>query len=455
MKKKKFKLAPAAEIALSFLGVILVGAFLLCLPISSVDGQWFSFVDALFTSTSAVCVTGLFVVDTAVHFSIFGQVIIMLLIQIGGLGFITITSIVFVVLGKRISFQKRLTLQESLNSDSVSGVVKMIVKIVIFVFAIEFVGFLFLAPSFVSYTGDFFKGCFCALFLAISAFCNAGFDNLGTTQTQFMGIVPFAENALVLLPVIALIIIGGIGFVVIFDIFKKKDKKEKRKLSDHTVIVLVMTTVLIFGGALLFGIFEWNNPNTIGNMSVFNKILNCIFQSVTPRTAGFSTFNQAGLTSAGAVLTNILMFIGGSPASTAGGLKTTTFFVLLLVIFKNLNEKGDITFKKRTINGSTIQKCVRLFFMMISLVLVSVLLISVIEGDSFTTSSIIFEVISAIGTVGLTHGITPFVSVITEIILCVLMFVGRVGALTLSVALSSKNKSENGIEYPDSKIIVG
>ena len=448
--KKKRKFNPAIQIVLGFLGVILIGTFLLSLPVSNNSGQWFNVVDSFFTSTSAVCVTGLTVVDVAMQFTLFGQIVLLLLIQIGGLGFVTLTTLVFLILGKKITFESRLTIKESLNQEGVQGVVKFVKKTIIFVFVAEFIGFLLLLPSFVNLYG-WGQGIFKSLFIAISAFCNAGFDNLGSGLVAFEGLSAFAQNVLVLLPIILLIVVGGIGFLVLFDLpnlFKQK------RLAFHTKVVLCVTSILIFGAALLFAIFEWNNINTIGDMSFGNKILNCIFLSVSPRTAGFCTINISNLNPASLVLTQILMFIGGSPASTAGGLKTTTIFVLIIVLFKIANQKGDIVFRSKKISQKSINKAYKLLFLMVGLVLISTITMCAIEGINFDVA--LFESISAIATVGLSLSLTPILGTISKIVLCILMFAGRVGALTITLAISGKDGSiVQEIEYPDSKIVVG
>lgn len=453
-KNKLFKLTPAKTIVFGFIGIILIGAFLLCLPISHVNRQWYSFVDSLFTSTSAVCVTGLSVIDIAKHFSLFGQIIVMFLIQIGGLGFVSLTCLVFMLLGKKINYAARMTLQESLNKDNTQGVVKMVKKIIITIFSIEFVGFLLLTPSMVAFTGNFWKGCFNALFLSISAFCNAGFDPLGLKTPELSSLISLNNNAFVLIPIMLLIVSGGIGFIVLFDIFNFKRKGQK--LAFQTKVVLIVTNILIVGGALLYAVFEWNNPNTIGEMNVFYKILNCFFQSITPRTAGFAAINQAGLTGTSIALTNILMIIGGSPMSIAGGIKTTTLFVLLVMLFKQTLNDGSINVNHKNISSKTINKAIKLLLSAILLLGVSCLLISLFEFDGvFTFNEILFECISAISTSGLSLGITPILSIPSKFVLIILMFIGRVGMLTVPLVFKQNNSTENVIEYVDSKIIVG
>ena len=456
MEKKKFALNAPAKIVLSFLAIILLGTFLLCTPVASKTGEWWAFTDSLFTSTSAVCVTGLIVVDTAVHFSLFGQIVIMLLIQIGGLGFISISAMLILAAGKKLSYKNRLVLQESLNKDSSQGLVILLKKIAIMVFSIEAVGFVLLLPSMIMAYG--FGGIYKALFISISAFCNAGFDVLGTTGTEFQNMAPFAQNVFVLLPLMFLIVLGGIGYTVILESVGKFKKGKKKPFSFHVKVVLIMTTVLIFVGAALFALFEWNNPSTIGNMSVFDKIINSFFQSITPRTAGFSTFDQANLTPSSRVVTDILMFIGGSPMSIAGGVKTTTIFVLLVAAFRPSSENGDVIINRKRITNRTIQKALRIVFLAIILFATATISICLIEkGNPMASSSaVIFEVLSALNTVGISLGLTPVLTLWSKIILILLMFIGRVGALTLLFAIHSKSPDAYGnIEYPDSKINVG
>lgn len=452
-KSKFFKLTPAKTILLGFLVLILIGTFLLCLPISNVNNQWFSFVDALFTSTSAVCVTGLAVADVAMEFTLFGQIIVLLLIQIGGLGFVTITSLIFMILRKKINYSARLTIQESFNKENAQGVVKMVKCIILVTFGIEFVGFLFLLPCMVEFAGGFWSGAFKALFLSVSAFCNAGFDPLGNSTAEFSNMIHFVNNPFILIPVMLLIVIGGIGFIVLFDIFGKR--KESKKLSVHTKIVLSVTSALIFIGALLFGIFEWNNAATIGNLSTGSKIMNCLFQSITPRTAGFCTFDQAGLTQAGVILTDFLMIIGGSPTSIAGGIKTTTLFILILMLIKPISKDGSMTLKRKAISNKIIMKSIKLLLAFIALISTSTLILYFSERNAFSLSDIVFECISALSTVGLSRGLTPLLNTFSKLTITLLMFVGRIGLLSIPLAFKYKNNINDDIEYPDSKIVVG
>ena len=444
------RLNPASKIILSFLAVIAVGTILLSLPISSNSGQWTSIFDSLFTSTSAVCVTGLIVKDTAVHFSLFGQIVILCLIQIGGIGFITITSLMFLIIGKRIKYSSRLTLQESLSKDNNQGIIKHLKHVLLLVFTTELLGFIFLAPSFVELFGVT-DGLYKSLFISVSAFCNAGFDILGVSGGEFASVAPYADNSLILIPIMFLIIVGGLGYLVIFDVLGNLKRKS---MSLHSKIVLWVTGVLIIGGAVLYMVLEWNNPETLGKFGTWDKIVNAFFQSVTTRTAGFATIDQSLMRSSSILLTCILMFIGGSPASTAGGVKTTTMFVLLLMIFKRTNSKGDIVYKKKKISNAIIRKTVRVIIVAIMLIISSVFLICLIEGNTFSVTEVFYEVISAISTVGTTMGITPNLQLASRMIIILLMFVGRVGTITLTVAFANREKV-NDIEYPDSKLMVG
>ena len=450
--KQFFKMTPAKYILLGFAALILVGAALLCLPISNADGEWLSFIDALFSSTTSVCVTGLMTVDNAVQFSLFGEFVVLLLVQFGGLGFVTMTAMLFLFIGKKIDYQTKITLQESLNKEDSADIVKTVKQIILITMICEFAGFLMLAPSMISFSGSFFKGCFQALFLAVSAFCNAGIDPLGTATPDFSNLSHFATNALVLLPVMLLIVVGGIGFIVILDVLSRKGKS--KKLATHTRIVLIMTSVLILIGGAVFMIAEWNNPLTLGSMSTFNKITNGFFQSITTRTAGFATFNQGDLTQISFLFSSILMFIGGSPMSIAGGIKTTTFFILLLVMIKNQDQNGNIIYRGKKITHKVLTKAIRIVLIAVLLLFVGTTLIYVFEGGVLTLNSIIYEVISAICTVGLSFGITPALSVMSKITLIILMYVGRLGMLAIPLAFKTK-ETNSAIEYVNAKIVVG
>ncbi len=439
------------QIVLGFVILILLGTFFISLPISNTDGKWLGFVDSLFTCTSAVCVTGLAVVDTSTQFTLFGKFVVMLLIQIGGLGVIALTSFVFLLLRKKIGLQSRIALQqESINKDTVQDIIKFIKKTILITFIIEGIGTLLLLYSTITYSCSFWKGLFYAVFMSISSFCNAGFDILGTEMAKFTSLSAFATNVTMLLPIMFLIVVGGIGFVVLIDGFRNIRNKQ------HTKVVLIMTSILIFGGTITFLICEWNNPNTIGNMSFGYKVLNSFFQSISSRTAGIATLSQSDLTAMSRLTTMILMFIGGSPNSMAGGIKTTTLFLILLFIFKLPNSKGDIHFKGKQVNQKLIMKALRVFMLSTIAILVTIISIRIFEPNSISTESIIFESISAFSTTGLSMDITPLLTSYSKILLSALMFVGRVGITTIIMAISSKGLSvaTEGIEYPASDIII-
>ncbi len=447
-RKKGFN--PAIQIAIGFFIVILIGTLLLCLPISNNDGKFLPLIDAFFTSSSAVCVTGLSVFDITYKLSVFGQIVLMLLIQIGGLGFISLTTLFFLILGKKITFEKRLTIKESFNQDSVQGMVKLVKKIIIFVFVTEGIGAVCLMPSFIPLYGAGW-GIYKSVFMSISAFCNAGFDVVGNGGPVAQSLGAFSQNIFVLLPIMLLVLVGGLGFIVLFDlpnVFKRK------KLATHTKVVLNITLVLVLFASVIFCVFEWNNPNTIGGMSAFYKITNSVFFSITPRTAGFYTVNYSLLKGPSVILTAFYMFLGGSPASTAGGIKITTMFVLILLVLSKTNNKGNLVFRKKTVSTRTIQKSIKVFLLALFVIITSTFLISFVE--QLPLHAILFETISATSTVGLSLGITSVIGWFAKLVLAFAMFVGRVGVLTLTLAVVGKEESQaQEIEYPDSKILVG
>lgn len=451
LKFKKVRLSPSLQILLGFLGIILVGTFLLCLPMSNSNGQWLDFVDGLFTSTSAVCVTGLTVVDTATTFTLFGEIVILLLIQIGGLGIIAVTSLIFILLRKKINLHNRMAIQESIGKETIQGVVKTIKKIIYISLIIEFVGVLLLLYSTITYSGSFWRGLYYAIFMSVSSFCNAGFDVFGESGKEFLSLNAFAGDVTMLLPIMMLVVIGGVGFIVLFDLFSKEKKKQ------HTKVVLIMTAILLFGGGIIFTILEWNNPNTLGNMPWYNKILNGFFQSVTTRTAGASTIDQSLLTTGSRVVAMMLMFIGGAPNSTAGGFKVTTLFVVLLFMFRLPNDNGDIRLRDRKISRKIIMKAFRIVMYTAFILIIAIVLMRSFESGLIPFESIIFECVSAISTVGLSMGITPLLTVGSKLVLTSLMFIGRVGIITIVSAISSRSSSQASqeIEFTNTDIMIG
>ncbi|WP_207729336.1 TrkH family potassium uptake protein [Clostridium sp. 'deep sea'] len=432
---------PAQILALGFAILILIGAILLSLPISAKEGS-LPFLDALFTSTSAVCVTGLIVVNTSEFFSTFGQFIIMLLIQFGGLGIMTMATMVALAIGKRISLKERLLMQEALNTFSMEGLVKLTLVIVKTTLLIEGIAAAILTIRFLPIYG-MPNALGLGVFHSISAFCNAGFDLFGNS------LVGFADDIVVNLVITALIIMGGIGFSVMVDIYYRR---KFSAFSLHTKIALTMTLTLLVFGTIVFFALEYNNPATLGTMSVKGKVLSSYFLSVTPRTAGFNTVDTGSLTTATLFITIILMFIGASPGSTGGGVKTTTTGALLFMIGSVIRGKGDANIYGRRIPQDTINKAFTIVFISLALVLLVTTILTITEQLPFL--DVFFETMSAFGTVGLSTGITSSLSYFGKITIILTMFVGRVGPMTLAVAFARQVKNQ-AIRYPEERIVVG
>lgn len=441
--KTKAKLNGMQILALGFFFVIFGGAVILSLPISSAAGTATNFIDALFTSTSAVCVTGLITLDTGSYWSMFGQTVIMILIEIGGLGFMSFTTLVAIILGKKITLRDRLLLQDAMNTFSIQGLVKMVQYILIFTISTQLLGALIFSTQFIPQFG-LGKGIFFSVFHSISAFCNAGFDLFGNS------LMNYNSNTIVILGASALIIVGGLGFTVWIEVYNFRNVK---RLTLHSKMAILMTIVLIFGGALLMFIFEINNDATIANMNIGDKLLNSLFASVTTRTAGFNSIATSEMTTAGKFLTILLMFIGGSPGSTAGGLKTTTFGVLIVTVICVIRGKEDIQVFNRRFAKDLIYKAFTLFFIGAGLVIATTMVLSYTELRA-SFMSLIFEAVSAFGTVGLSVGLTSELSEIGKVIIMVMMYLGRVGPLTVFLALTRK-KMDTGIKYPEGKILIG
>ena len=452
MLKKIF--TPARAITTGFLSVILIGAFFLCLPISHTNGQWFNFVDGLFTATSCVCVTGLAVVDTATEFTLFGRIIMLLLIQIGGLGFMTMTTVMFIVFGKKINLKNRMFMQESVSEDNLKGVVRLAQRIVLYTLIFEGLGAFILSFQFVKDFGAG-DGIFTAIFMSVSAFCNAGFDLMGVKFGEGTSLIAYNNNPLVLLTIACLIIVGGIGFAVIADVAHRRTNKRMRT---HTKVVLSVTAVLILLGTCMYLGFEYNNPNTIGEMNFGNKLLNAFFQAVTPRTAGFAALDQAKLTVPSTGLTMGLMFIGASPAGTGGGIKTTTFIIMLAYLWASMRGNNELVIDKKEVTTNQLKKATTIVTMAILVVAGAVAIISIAELNNPLVSfeNILFESISAFATVGLSLGITSSLSIVSKLTLGLVMLIGRIGPITMGWALVKKlSKIQNNIRYPHSDIMVG
>ena len=438
----KKRLSSFQVILLGFAGVILLGALLLMLPISSAERVVTPFNEALFTSTSAVCVTGLIVKDTGSYWSAFGQAVIITLIQIGGLGVVTIAASFSMLAGRRISLMQRSTMQDAISAPKVGGIVKLTKFIITGTFIIEAVGAVSMMPVFCKNFGA--KGIWMSIFHSISAFCNAGFDILGTEGNQFCSLTSYASNPVINITVMLLIVIGGIGFLTWDDIYNNKFKIKKYRMQSK--IILVTSLILILLPAIYFFFFDYSD------YSIGNRLLASLFQSVTTRTAGFNTTDLTKLTRPSQAIMIFLMLVGGSPGSTAGGLKTTTIAVLILNAFACFKRKENVCAFGRRIDDSVIKNAATIVMMYITLFFIGGVAICTIEKLPLVAS--LFETASAIGTVGLTLGLTPKLSLASQIILIVLMYLGRVGGLTLIYATLSGKKQINA-KMPLDKITVG
>lgn len=441
-KLLKFDLNPPRVLVLGFLALILMGGILLSIPQATASGNNTSFLDALFTSASASCVTGLVVLNTADHWSIFGQVIILLLIQAGGLGIMTMATIVSLIAGKKISLKERLIIKEQMNQETLSGLVKLIRYVIFLTFAIEALGAVFLSFSFIPIYG-IKKGIWFSVFHSISAFCNAGFDITGDS------LMSFTNSYLTITTISLLIIIGGIGFAVILDIAKNR---RWARLGLHTKLVLTISGGLLLLGSVFFFILEYSNPDTLGSMSFIEKIFAAVFASVVPRTAGFNSIDVSLMRESSAFLTIILMFIGGSPGSTAGGIKTVTFGVILISTISIIRGNRDTEAFKKTINPEIISKSLAIVTAGMGLVLFMAFVLTITEGKEFL--DVLFESASAFATVGLSRGITPDLTDIGKVIIMLTMYAGRVGPLTMAFAIGY-NKKHRRYKYSEGHISVG
>jgi trk system potassium uptake protein len=445
MNKKRVGITPPKILVLGFATLIFIGTGLLTLPIATVDGNGLSLLNALFTATSATCVTGLVVVDTGSTFTIFGQLVIISLIQVGGLGFMTLATFFFFLLGKKISLKDRLLLQESLNNLSIAGIVRLVKRVLIFTAIIEIIGAIILSIRF-SYDMSLGKAVYYGIFHSISNFNNAGFDLMG----EFRSLTAYVSDPTVTLTVCALITLGGIGFIVMNEVY---EYRETRRLSVHSKVVLVTSFILTIGGTMLIFLFEFGNDKTLQPLSPIGKILGALFQSVTARTAGANTLNIPDLTHSTLFLTIILMFIGASPGSTGGGIKTTTFATLLGTVWSQVTGKEDVVLFRRRIVTEIILKALTVTVSGLFLVIGITMLLTITEtGKDFLI--ILFEVNSAFATVGLSMGLTPELSPIGRMLIIFTMFAGRVGPLTVAFAIARRRKPVP-YRYPQGKIMIG
>ncbi|PYI53844.1 TrkH family potassium uptake protein [Paenibacillus flagellatus] len=438
------RLTPPQILVIGFAAIIFLGGLLLSLPVSTSNGEGLPFVDAMFTSTSATCVTGLVVVDTGTYLSVFGQIVLMALIQVGGLGFMTMSTLIALVLRKRISLRERLILQEAMNQSSMEGIVRLIRRVIFYSLTIELAAATVFA---IRWSFDFPVGraIYMGLFHAVSMFNNAGFDLSG----EFRSLMPYADDLVINVTAMSLIVLGGIGFIVMADVM---EYKKKRKLSLHSKVVLSMTGFLIVFGAVVVFIFEYTNPRTLGSLNGLGKVLASLFQSVTPRTAGANTLDIAGLRQATQFFIIILMFIGASPGSTGGGIKTTTFTTLLGAMVAMIRGKDDIVLFHYRLAKDRIYKAITLTLFALFLVVFVAMVLSTTEDHPFLM--ILFEVTSAFGTVGLSMGLTPDLTVFGKIMIMLTMFAGRLGPVTLAYALQPKPEKEL-YRHPEGKIIIG
>lgn len=440
-------------ILMSFLVAILIGSLLLYLPVSAAEGVTVSYMDALFTATTATCVTGLVTLPTVSTWSVFGQVVILFLIQIGGLGVITVMAGIMRALHHRMGLSDRLLLQEAFNLNTLSGLSEFLKRVLAGTLAVELAGALLYMTVFVPDFGP--RGIWISLFTSISAFCNAGIDIIGEVS-----LCDYATQPVVNAVTSALIILGGLGFLVWWDVarvtrmaVKKRSFRPFRQLTLHAKMALTATAVLVLGGGLLIFLLERKNPATIGNMSLFDQLQVSLFQSITTRTAGFATIPQQNLTPATTALCLVLMFIGGSPVGTAGGVKTVTMMVLFVYAVSTVRGRNEISIFHRRIEEDALRKSVAVVGMSFVIALTSTVLLSAVMDRSL--ADILFETVSATGTVGLSRDLTPYLNTAGKLIIIATMYLGRVGPISLAVAFSTKRKNPNILENPAESISVG
>ncbi|KPL59476.1 TrkH family potassium uptake protein [Rossellomorea vietnamensis] len=440
MKQKVIRLSPPQLLVVTFLFFIILGMVLLKLPFATTEH--ISWLDALFTTTSAMTVTGLAVVDTGGAFTLFGEVVVMSLIQIGGLGIMSFAVLIFMMLGKKIGFKERLLLQQALNQTSVGGVIKLVKYLFIFSFIVEGFAVLLLATEWVPEFG-WKRGLYVSIFHSISAFNNAGFSLFSDSLMGYVG------SPIINLTISFLFILGGIGFTVLVDLWRSKTI---RQLSLHTKIMVLGTFIINVMAFMMIFVLEYNNPNTLAHLPLPDKLFASYFQAVTPRTAGFNSLDYGSMERSTLLFTILLMFIGAGSASTGGGIKLTTFVVISLSMIAFLKEKKDIRIFRRTIDQAHIFKALALSMISVLLVFTALFFLEMTEHDA-SFLSLVFEVVSAFGTVGLSMGITGSLSIVGKWVIIIVMFVGKLGPLTLAFSLSRPDKEK--IRYPKEDILTG
>ncbi|MCL2596093.1 MAG: Trk family potassium uptake protein [Paludibacter sp.] len=446
MMSIKLKLSYTQIITLVFLVLIIFGGLLLCLPVSAKNGEWTPFINAIFTSTASLCVTGLVVYDTWTHWSLFGQVLILLLIQTGGIGIMTILTIFSVFLKRKIGLHERQLLAQSTGLMSLSGIIRLIIRIVTIIFTIELIGAIILSLRFCPQMG-FVKGLWNGVFHSVSAFCNAGIDLMGK-YGKFSSLTTYAGDTTVCLTIALLIVLGGIGFVVLDDIIIHKFKFKNYTLNSK--IALSVSGILILVGWLLFYVFETNG--VLKNLPTSEKIIAALFQSITPRTAGFDTVHFTNLAEASVLLSLVLMFIGGSSGSTAGGIKTSTLAILFLSTLNSFRKTRSMIAFRRKLDDKTAKRAAAIVSIYMIAIISATLILCATEP--FSMKEALFESVSAISTVGLTLGITTSLSIVGKIVIMILIFAGRVGWITLLLALAKK-RIDPPIDRPMEKILIG
>ena len=452
MKKQQSRVSTTHIILLSFLITILIGALLLSLPISAADGKSTPFLDALFTATTSTCVTGLVVTPTVSSWSVFGQIVILILIQIGGLGVITIMSGLMILLHKKMGIGARLLLQDAFNLNSLSGLVLFVKKVVAGTFIIEGIGALLYMTVFIPRFGA--KGIWISVFTSVSAFCNAGIDIIAENS-----LCDYALNPVINIVTCALIILGGIGYIVWWDVLRvlKKARTKKvrffRDLTLHSKIAITATLILIFVGGTFIFAFEYNNPQTMKDYTLLQKIEVSLFQSVTTRTAGFATVPQENLTNSSAIVCLLLMFIGGSPVGTAGGIKTVTFAVIITAAIASIRNKEDTEVFGRRLTKQAVSKAVAVTCMSFIIMFTSTVLLSAVTDAN--ALDIVYETVSANATVGLTRNITASLGSVGKLIIIITMYLGRVGPISLVVAFKRSKDNQNIVGNPVEEISVG
>lgn len=445
---KRLKLSPTQIIAIAFALIILLGTVLLCLPISSRTGQSVGILPSLFTATSATCVTGLIAGDTWTMWSGFGQAVILAMIELGGLGFMSAASLVILVLRKKIGLKQRMVIAQALSVNEMESVVRLQKWVLVGSLSVQLTGAAILFLRFLPDYGAR-QAAVWGIFHAVSAFCNAGFDIVGKVAPD-ANMILFQNDPVVLITLMGLVIVSGLGFFVWEEVITVHNFK---KFSVYTKLVLIISLILLFGGAALVLLLEWNNPDTLGAMPWGQKILNAFFQSVTVRTAGFCSVDQAALTDGGKALSIILMLIGGSSGSTAGGIKTVTFLVMVLFVVSRARGRNTVTVFRRNVPHERILDAATIVALVVGLAVAGAIFITATCPVGFVDA--LYETVSALATVGLTAGVTPLLTVPAQLLIIVFMYFGRVGILTISLGFMMGDKAEGRFRYADTNLLIG